>query len=229
MKLYFGPRLLACFVFVGLFGKVSATAAPADRPNIIFILADDLGWADLGCYGSKFYETPNIDALAAGGMRFTDAYAACCVCSPTRASIMTGKYPPRLGITDWLPGQPDKPEHKLLRPKLRDHLPVDEITIASALKRSGYKTACIGKWHLGGPAFYPEKFGFEVNVAGCKLGHPPSYFSPYRIPTLKDGPPGEYLTDRLTDEALNFIRSCKDKQFFLYLAHYAVHLPKEAK
>jgi arylsulfatase A-like enzyme len=222
LKALFGllaPLLLALTCF-------SASKPP---PNIIFILADDLGWSDVGCYGSTFYETPNIDALASRGMRFLNAYAACCVCSPTRASILTGKYPARLQLTDWLPGQPDKPEHKLRRPTFLDHLPEGEVTIAAALKNAGYETACMGKWHLGGPEFAPEKFGFDVNIGGCKLGHPPSYFSPYKIPALKDGPAGEYLTDRLTQEAVDFIKASKDKPFFLYLAHYAVHKPLEAK
>jgi arylsulfatase A-like enzyme len=224
------PRVITILSGVlSLLLTFTCSAAPKPPPNIIFILADDLGWADLGCYGSTFYETPNIDALATGGMRFLNAYAACCVCSPTRASILTGKYPARLQLTDWLPGQPDKPEHKLRRPQFLDHLPKDEVTIAAALKKAGYKTACIGKWHLGGPEFFPEKFGFDVNIGGCKLGHPPSYFSPYKIPALKDGPVGEYLTDRLTQEAVDFIKGAKDKPFFLYLAHYAVHTPLEAK
>src|SRR6476661_7832627 len=119
-------RLFTPFLAITWLSMVLLEAAPKPPPNIVFILADDLGWADLGCYGSTFYETPNIDSLAAGGMRFLNAYAACCVCSPTRASILTGKYPARLQLTDWLPGQPDKPEHKLLRPKFLDHLPKDE-------------------------------------------------------------------------------------------------------
>jgi arylsulfatase A-like enzyme len=199
------------------------------RPNIVFILADDLGWTDLGCYGSTFYETPNLDRLARQGVKFTRAYAACCVCSPTRASIMTGKYPARLGLTDWLPGQPPRANQKLLGPKLPDHLPLEEFTIAEALKQGGYATCFIGKWHLGGDGFTPDKQGFDINIGGCGLGHPPSYFSPYKIPTLTDGPKGEYLTDRLTDEAIKFIDGAKDKPFLLYLAHYAVHNPQQAK
>lgn len=207
---------------------VTAAQSPA-HPNIVFILADDLGWKDLGCYGSTFYETPNLDKLAGQGIRFTRAYAACCVCSPTRASIMTGKYPARLGLTDWLPGQPSRPNQKLLGPKLPDHLPLEEFTIAEALKQGGYATCFIGKWHLGGEGFEPQNQGFDINIAGCALGHPPSYFSPYRIPTLPDGPKGEYLTDRLTEEAVKFIEKSKDKPFFLYLPHYAVHNPQQAK
>jgi len=202
------------------------------RPNFVFILADDLGWRDLGCFGSTFYETPNLDALSAQGVHFTDAYAACCVCSPTRASIMTGKYPARLHLTDWLPGRPDLPSQKLRRPVIQDHLAPNEVTLASALHEAGYATAFIGKWHLGGKEFYPEHFGFDINIGGCELGHPPSYFSPYKNPTLPDGPKGEYLTDRLTDEAIKFIDTASqtpDKPFLLYLCHYAVHNPQQAK
>jgi arylsulfatase A-like enzyme len=221
-------RVLLCLAgfVVAAIVTPPATARP---PNVIFILADDLGQRDLGCYGSTFYETPNIDALAARGMRFTDAYAACNVCSPTRAAILTGKYPARLHLTDWLPGKKDSPAQKLNRPAIIDHLARSEVTLAQALQEGGYATAFFGKWHLGGPAFYPDKFGFDVNVGGCEKGHPPSYFSPYAIPTLPDGPKGEYLTDRLTTEACNYIESHKDKPFLVYLSHYAVHNPQQAK
>src|SRR4051794_10098579 len=224
--------LAAILVYVLISNLVSnATAAPSNdrRPNLIFILADDFGWRDLGCYGSTFYETPNLDRLAKEGMRFTDAYAACCVCSPTRASILTGKYPARLGLTDWLPGRTDRPTQKLNQPVALQHLPETEVTFAQALKEAGYQTAFMGKWHLGGPKYFPEKFGFDLNLGGCGLGHPPSYFSPYHIPTLPDGPKDEYLTDRLTDEALKFITAAGQKPFLLYLSHYAVHNPQQAK
>lgn len=204
-------------------------ASRVPRTNIVFVLADDLGWKDLGCYGSTFYETPNLDRLAATGMRFTEAYAACHVCSPTRASILTGKYPARLRLTDWLPGRPDRPDQKLKRPLLTQHLPLEEFTIAEALQEGGYRTAFMGKWHLGGTNYFPEHQGFDINIGGCEKGTPPSYFSPYRLPNLPDGPPGEYLTDRLTDEALHFIEKSRDKPFFLYLSHYAVHNPQRAK
>ncbi len=150
------------------------------RPNIVFILIDDLGWADVGCFGSRYYETPNIDRLASQGMRFTDAYAACAVCSPTRASIMTGKYPARLHLTNWIPGEGDAPSHRLRIPEWRQFLPLEEITIAQALKSAGYVSASIGKWHLGGRPYYPEHHGFDLNVAGSYLGSPPSYFWPYQ-------------------------------------------------
>ena len=218
-------------LFLSLLALMSSMRASNSdaKPNIVFILADDLGWADLGCYGSKFYETPNLDQLAKEGVKFTDAYAACAVCSPTRASILTGKYPARLHITDWLPGRGDMPNQKLCRPQIQQFLPLEEITVAEALKEGGYQTAFIGKWHLGEePEHWPEHQGFDLNLAGGGLGHPPSYFSPYKLPNLPDGPVGEYLNDRLTDEAMNFMEAAKDKPFFLYLPHYTVHTPLQA-
>ncbi|UCF43700.1 MAG: sulfatase-like hydrolase/transferase [Planctomycetota bacterium] len=191
--------------------------------NFVFILIDDMGWTDPGCYGSTFYETPNIDKLAAEGMRFTNAYAASPVCSPTRASIMTGKYPARLGITQWI-GAPDKPV------KYVHNMPTEEPTIAEALRQAGYTTAFIGKWHLGNKPYYPEHQGFDINIAGNRKGHPhDGYFSPYNLENLDDGPKGEYLTDRLTDECLEFLDENSDKPFLLYLSYYAVHTPMQAK
>ena len=204
-------------------------AQAADRPNIIFIIADDLGRQDLGCYGSAFYETPNLDRLAKEGMLFTQAYAACHVCSPTRASILTGKHPARLHLTDYIPGSGDKPFRRLKVPEWRKYLPLEETTIAESLKTAGYVTAFIGKWHLGNSNYWPLAQGFDVNIGGCHMGQPPSYFSPYKIPTMTDGPPGEYLTDRLTDEAVKFMEAKKDQPFFLYLSHYAIHNPQQAK
>jgi arylsulfatase A-like enzyme len=206
----------------------SALAAPAPKPNVIFVLTDDLGWTDLGCFGSKFYETPNIDRLASQGMRFTDAYSACTVCSPTRASILTGQYPARLHITDWIAGH-KRPFAKLRVPDWTMQLSTDIPNVAKMLKAAGYATASIGKWHLGPAACWPDKQGFDLNVGGCEKGQPPSYFSPYKIPTLTEGPDNEFLSDRLTSEALTFIESNKDKPFFLYLPHYAVHTPLMAK
>ena len=228
-------ELTAAALTVAGLCAAGAPAEPAARPNIVFILVDDLGWADVGCFGSKYYETPNIDRLAAQGMRFTDAYAACAVCSPTRASIMTGKYPARLRLTDWIPGEGDAPTHVLRIPPWRQFLPLEEVTIAKALRSAGYATASIGKWHLGGPQYYPEHHGFDLNIAGGDIGHPASYFWPYEgkthtVPGLKaGGQQGEYLTDRLTDEAEKFIEQNREKAFFLYFAHYAVHVPLQAK
>jgi len=210
-------------------------AAAAQRPNVVFFLIDDLGWADVGCFGSQYHQTPNIDRLAAEGMRFTDAYAACAVCSPTRASIMTGKYPARLHLTDWIPGEGDSPTDPLRIPDWRKFLSLEEVTVAEALKSAGYTCASIGKWHLGGPPYYPEHQGFDLNVAGGDIGHPASYFWPYEgrthtVPGLKDGgQEGEYLTDRLTDAAERFLEQNSAKRFFLYFPHYAVHRPLEGK
>ena len=210
----------------------------AAKPNIVFILIDDMGWADGGCLGSGFYRTPQLDRLASGAVRFTQAYAACAVCSPTRAALMTGKYPARLHLTDWIPGETAPHNSRFRLPDWQQHLPLEETTIASALKRLGYATAHVGKWHLGDPRFYPEHQGFDVNVAGSDIGHPASYFWPYgsekathRVPGLAErgGQAGKYLTDQLTDEALRLIEANKDRPFYLNLAHYAVHAPLEAK
>lgn len=205
------------------------------RLNVVLILADDLGWADLGCYGSTYHKTPNLDRLAAQGMRFTDAYAACPVCSPSRAAILTGKYPARLNLTTFLPGRPDRPDQKLLQPFINQQLPAGETTLAAELRKAGYTTGHVGKWHLGGKGSLPEERGFDVNIAGDAAGSPRSYFAPYKnkagvfIPKLEHAPDGEYLTDRLTAEAVKFIENNRDKPFFLYLAHYAVHIPLKAK
>lgn len=214
---------------------VAAGGVAADPPpNVVLILADDLGGRDLGCYGSKYHKTPHLDALAAAGVRFTDGYAACPVCSPTRAAILTGQYPQRFGITDWLPGRPDGPGQKLLRPKLPEGLPSDAVTLAEALKAAGYTTGTIGKWHLGSGEFGPEKHGFDVNIGGDATGTPRSYFAPFanktgKMPGLDTAPDGEYLTDRLGEEAAKFVAANTAKPFFLYLPHYAVHTPLKAK
>lgn len=222
-------HLLIAFLLAPLATLHAAEAAkPASKPNIIFILADDLGWTDGGCFGSKFYETPNIDRLATQGMRFTDNYSACTVCSPSRAAIITGQYPARLHLTDFIPGKVHT-KAKLSVPDWTMHLPLEVPNLAKTLKSAGYATANIGKWHLGEAAFWPEKQGFDLNVAGCDMGHPPSYFSPYKIPTLTEGPQGEFLSDRLTNEAIKFIEQNKDRPFFVYLPHYAVHHPVMAK
>ena len=209
-------------------GAALEPAPAGGRPNFVFFLLDDLGWSDVSCYGSKYYDTPAIDRLAAEGMRFTDAYAACPVCSPTRASILTGRYPARLNLTDWIPGH-KRANPPLLVPAFNQELPLAEVTIAESLRAAGYTSASIGKWHLGGEPFYPDKQGFDLNVGGTHKGQPPSYFSPYRIPTLADGPKGEYLSDRLTDEAEKFIEANRQRPFFLYFPHFAVHQPIQAR
>lgn len=212
----------------------SATVHGADRPNVVVIVADDLGAHDLTCYGSKFHRTPQLDALAAGGVRFTQAYAACPVCSPTRAALMTGKWPARLHLTDWLPGRGDLPAQRLARPDFARQLPLSETTLAEVLHEAGYTTGVIGKWHLGGEGFEPRRQGFDFNVAGDHTGTPLSYFAPFTrngraMPGLESAPAGEYLTDRLAAEAEKFIDQNRERPFFLYLPHYAVHTPMRAK
>lgn len=205
-------------------------ALAAKQPtNVIVIVADDLGWTDLGCYGSDYYLSPHIDRLARDGMRFTANYSACTVCSPTRAALLTGRHPARLHITDWIPGQPPA-NPRLLVPEFTKQLPYEETTLAEVLRSAGYTTASIGKWHLGGEAYYPQRHGFDINIAGSDAPQPrPGYFAPYNISTIDQGAPGEYITDRLGDEAVKFIRAHAGRPFFLYLPHFAVHTPIEAK
>jgi arylsulfatase A-like enzyme len=213
-------RLLAIVVGVA----TAMTVVAADRPNVVLILADDLGWTDLGCYGSDFYESPHIDRLAREGLRFTQNYSACTVCSPTRAALLTGKYPARLHITDWIPGlMPDNP--KLLVPEWTKFLPHEEATLAELFRNAGYATGSIGKWHLGTEPYYPQTQGFDVNIAGTDQPQPPTFFAPWKIPTLTEGEPGDYLTDRLGAEAERFIETHRDRPFLLYLPHFAVHTP----
>ena len=211
-------------------------SSPIKKPNFVFFLVDDLGWTDVGCFGSTFYETPNIDKLAAQGMKFTDAYAACPVCSPTRASIMSGKFPARINLTDWIPGRQaggraNEPSNKVVPPEFQLNMSLNEVTIAEALKEAGYATGFFGKWHLGQTEeFWPESQGFEVNKGGHSKGSPPGgYFSPYKNPRLSDGQDGEYLTDRLADETVAFIDLQKEKPFFAYLSFYTVHNPMQGK
>ena len=219
-------RVLAAGVGLWL---VAGLAPAQSRPNVILIVADDLGWTDLACYGSDFYQSPNLDGLARDGMRFTANYSACTVCSPTRAALLTGKYPARLRITDWIPGMP--PENpKLIVPDFTKHLPHEETTLAERLHEAGYATASIGKWHLGGPEYYPQHQGFDLNVAGTDRPQPiPGYFAPYNIDTIEQGPAGEYITDRVGTEADRFIRAHASRPFFLYIPHFAVHTPIQAK
>ena len=221
--------LMACVLVSALAVSLPGRASGADkRPNFVFFLVDDLGWKDLGCYGSSLHDTPNLDRLSASAMRFTDAYSSCPVCSPTRGSIMTGKYPARLGITDWIPGQ--RPKNRPLDcPPILNQLPLEEVTIAEALKAAGYRTFFAGKWHLGGEGFWPDQQGFDVNKGGHHRGSPPGgYYSPYKNPALDNGPEGEYLTDRLADESMRFLEQQGDQPFLLYLSFYTVHTPIQA-
>lgn len=240
-------RRTSVFLFAGMVLGISGcrplegTEKPAQRPNVVFFLVDDLGWADLACYGNRFHETPNIDRLASEGVRFTDAYAASAVCSPTRASIMTGKYPARLKITDWIPGV-IFPQAKLSTPGIRYELPLEETTLAEALQANGYHTLHVGKWHLGEKEqYWPLQQGFIENIGGHSKGAPGSYFHPYAKVTpetdwsVKNLPPGgqegDYLTDRLTNEALELLDQYHQSEdpFFLYMSYYTVHTPLEAK
>lgn len=215
------------------------------KPNVVLLLVDDLGWRDVGFMGSKFYETPNIDNLAKEGMIFTNAYAASAVCSPTRASIQTGRYPTRIGVTDWIkarfqvgkgeltvPSEYKENEVKLLRTPSNPYwMEQDEVTIAELLKEQGYFTCHIGKWHLGPDDYYPENQGYDINIAGSDMGQPVNYFDPYSnkkgvdFPTLQPRKEGEYLVDRLADELVNVIQKNKNKPFFINMNYYAVHTP----
>lgn len=197
------------------------------KPNFIFILIDDMGWKDLSCCGSTFYQTPNVDRLSEEGVQFTNAYASCPVCSPTRASILTGKYPATVGVTNFIGGNA---KGKLIDAPYIHYLPLEEKSLARALKDGGYNTWHVGKWHLGNEPYYPDKHGFDVNVGGCGWGmvrH--GYFSPWGNPTLEDGPEGEYLTDRLTDEAIKLILNNDGAPFYLNMCYYSVHIPIQAK
>ncbi|WP_346760583.1 sulfatase [Agaribacillus aureus] len=224
----------------------------SQKPNIVFIVVDDLGWTDIACNGSKYYETPNIDQLAREGANFTQAYAACAVCSPTRAAIVTGKYPARLELTTHIPSMakgwnmgvpPENAAFTLDHPASRkqsgvpnrNYLPLEEITTAEMLKKAGYRTGYVGKWHLGHDDYHPMHQGFDWQAAVTNWGQPMSYYSPYqrqvrgktyRMESLPAKPgKEEYLTDRLGDEAMGFIQRNKDKPFFLQLAFYSVHTP----
>ena len=202
------------------------------RPNIVFFLLDDLGWRDLSCYGSTFYETPRLDRLAEQGMKFTDAYASCPVCSPTRASIVTGKYPATVGITNFIPGNA---WGRLMGVPYLKELPKSQTTVARVLRegdgKGGYRTLHVGKWHLGPEGHWPQDFGFDENIGGCDWGMPKKgYLAPWQMPNMPEGEEGEYLTDRLTTHAIRLIRESKEsgKPFFLNFCHYAVHTPIQA-
>jgi arylsulfatase A len=246
---------LLAAALAGVSLRAADAASPENTrrpPNFVIILVDDLGWTDLGCQGSTYYQTPQIDRLASQGMRLTNGYAACAVCSPTRASIQTGRYPARLGVTDWIRARfqggiigPDGknpggfaggPADRLLCPENALFMELDEITLAEALMPAGYVSCHIGKWHLGQEAHFPEKQGYDINIGGCDLGQPPGYFDPYKakqrfyaFPNLPPRKAGEYLTDREADEAVAFLRAHKDGPFLLNLCHYCVHTPLQGK
>lgn len=226
------PRLLALCLLPVL--------ASAQKPNVVFILADDLGWADLSLYGSDLHRTPNLDRFAQTGVRFTNAYTASPVCSPTRASILTGKHPARLHMTIWREAAHNPPQNRpLMTPRTMDHLPLEETTLAEVFKQAGYVTAHVGKWHLGRAEQYPQTQGFDYNIGGTLWGAPQTFFYPYSgdrhfrepryVPHLEGGETGEYLTDRLTDEALEIIERHQDQPFYLNLWFHTVHTPIEGK
>jgi arylsulfatase A-like enzyme len=203
----------------------------AQKPvSFLFFLVDDMGMMDLGTYGSTFHETPNIDRLANTGMKFNYGYAACPVCSPTRASIMTGRHPVRVDITDWIPGSANRKTNKLIHPEDRDNLALEEITIAEELKGHGYQTFFAGKWHLGNEGHWPTDQGFDINIGGHHRGSPPGgYYSPWNNPTLEAKKKDEYLTERLTEESTRFLENRdSDKPFLLYLSYYNIHTPIQA-
>jgi arylsulfatase A-like enzyme len=235
------PAPLARREFLGSLLAPALARAAAPRPNIVFILADDLGWTDTTPYGADFHQTPNLERLAAQGVLFRRAYTAAPVCTPTRASILTGKHPARLQMTIWRESARHPPlKNRLMPPLVAEDLPHSETTLAEVLHEAGYFTAHVGKWHLGGATHYPETQGFDVNIGGTQWGAPQSFFWPYSgtryyggefryVPGLHGGQPGEYLTDRLTTEALNAIGLAKDRPFFLNLWYHTVHTPIEGK
>jgi len=235
-----GPRLMAAACLWITFSGVTALSAADKKTNIVLVMVDDLGWMDLHCQGNKRLSTPHIDRLASQGMRFTDAYAAAPVCSPTRAAVLTGQSPARLHLTTHIPDREGftPQDSRLLPAQTHDQLAAEHITVAERLKQAGYATGFFGKWHLAGRSqrmglglaeCYPENQGFDLNLGGCAYGGPPTYFDPYRIHNLKSRRPGEYLTDRLVDESIDFIRAHQEDPFMLFLWNYTVHWPVEAK
>ncbi len=221
-------RGIATLFFVPLIDlPVHASAADPKPKGVLFILVDDLGYMDIGANNPKtFYETPNIDKLAGSGMRFTDGYAANPVCSPTRYSIMTGRYPSRVDATNFFSG---KRSGRFNPAPLNDRMPLEELTIAETLKENGYHTFFAGKWHLGPTEeYWPTKQGFDINRGGHRGGGPyggKKYFSPYENPRLTNGPDGEHLPARLARETADFIEQHHDEPFLAYLSFYSVHTP----
>jgi arylsulfatase A-like enzyme len=226
--------LLTLGVGMGASARAQTTVAtdqpPERKMNVVFFLVDDMGWSDVGYEGSRVYDTPNIDAFAKQGVRFSQAYAACSVCSPSRASILTGEYPARLHLTDYLPGRKDEPFQMLKNAVTLQHLPYNQPTLPEVLKENGYHTAIFGKWHLGEDPDSTQRQGFELHIPDWNKGWPNgTYFSPFGMKGLEGGPKGQYLTDRLTEEALKWVEKNKDHPFFLYLAHFAVHDPIQGR
>lgn len=241
MSMSYRIAALSCFLMLLFVSINEGSDTPTRKPNIVFILADDLGWRDLGCYGSKFYETPHIDQLAKRGMRFVNAYAANPLCSPTRASLLTGQYPGRLRFTTPAghlkkvtlePNLPVRasPTQKAVTPGTRTRLPLEYHTIAEALKDNGYRTGHFGKWHLGWSPYQPQKQGFDINLPGGSYPGPPNgYFAPHNVPGFKDGPTGQHIEDRMTTEAIEFLKTNKDRPFFLNYWMFSVHARFQAK
>ncbi len=242
MKLF--PMFVVCLLATACFQAVSADQPRTNnraRPNIVVIMADDLGWKDLHCYGNQKLDTPHLDQLARDGMRFTDAYSASPVCTPTRAAMMVGESPARLQITNHAPGHPVgfiKPGTEIATPDWLRHLPLEKVTLAEQLKQAGYATGFVGKWHLSHrpknapgpsePELRTEHQGFDLNIGGCSFGGPPSYFEPYRIPNIEARADGDYLPDRCADECIKFVKANRDRPFFLCWWNYSVHYPFEA-
>lgn len=226
--MHFGGRLAATMLFAALFAAGPCFAQNrADPLNFVVILVDDLGFADVGANNpGTFYRTPHIDALARDGVRFTNGYVASPVCSPTRYSLLTGRYPTRVDATNYFSG---RRAERFEPAPLHDRMPREEVTLAESLQEAGYRTAFLGKWHLGpSEEYWPKAQGFEINVGGHSAGSPRSYFSPYRNPNLLDGPEGQYLTRRLGDEAVALLERFQDDSFLLYLSFYSVHIPLQA-
>ncbi|MEZ4697292.1 MAG: sulfatase [Rhodothermales bacterium] len=226
-------RLTILLLILSVSGCAPKEPPPAATPNVLLIVIDDLGWTDVGAYGSSFYRTPAIDGLAQQGIRLTQFYSASPVCSPTRASLMTGRSPARLQITNWIGGEQNG---LLQQAEYRRELPLSERTIGEVFRDAGYRTGYVGKWHLGQEGFMPEDQGFEWTAAVNHAGQPGSYFPPYKndgwpitnVPDLDEDGPGDYLTDRLTDKAVQFLESDDKRPFMLVMAHYAVHTPLQA-
>jgi arylsulfatase A len=230
---------MRCTLLLGLL--CALTAAAGDRPNVVLLLADDLGGADLACYGNDLHETPHLDRLARQGVRFTDAYAASPVCTPTRASILTGRHPARLHMTIWREAALNRGNRKLLEPVCLDSLPLEHTTLAETLKAAGYYNAHVGKWHLGRAEAYPQAHGFHENIGGTLWGAPQTFWYPFNgdsyfrdwryVPDLEPSGDGDYLTDKLTDKALAIMERqvAARRPFFLNLWYHAVHTPIEGK